>query len=175
MIGVGLRVTGVKEVQAQLSSLPNAVTARLRGYMTGAANTLRAMVQQNIASAFHATGKLAQSVKSEIAEDSNGVSARIAIEGVPYARIQEEGGTVQIPELTPVNAKVLAFSTPARAAVAAIAARGGGSTGTIFATHTKAHPVTIPAHPYARQALADYQQPFQSGIREVVRAALGEV
>ncbi len=173
MIAIGLAVTGIAEVQAALSSLPAAVNTRLRGYMTGAANTLRAMVQQNIASTFHSSGPLAQGVRSEIVEDSGGITARIAIENVPYARIQEQGGTVQIPELTPVNAKVLAFSSAARGTVSAIASRGAG--GTIFAMHAKAHPVTIPAHPYARNALANYQQPFQSGIREVVRAALGEV
>jgi len=155
MIAIGFEVTGVPEVQAGLSSLP-AVTTRLRGYMTGAANALRGMVQQNIASTFHSSGPLAQGVRSDISEDSGGVTARIAIENVPYARIQEQGGTVQIPELAPVNTKVLAFSTPARGAVAAIAARGAS---TIFAMHTKAHPVTIPAHPYARTALANYQQP----------------
>jgi hypothetical protein len=170
---IGFEVTGVAEVQAALSSLPVAVTTRLRGFMTGAANTLRGMVQQNIAATFHSSGPLAQGVRSDIVEDSGGVTARIAIESVPYARIQEEGGTVQIPELTPVNAKVLAFSTPARGAVAAIAARRAG--GPIFAMHAKAHPVTIPAHLYARNALAAYQQPFQSGIREVVSAALGDV
>ena len=68
---------------------------------------------------------------------------------------------------------MLAFSTPARATVAAIASRGAA--GAIFAMHAKAHPVTIPEHPYARTALANYQQPFQSGIREVVRAALGDI
>ena len=175
MIDVSFEVRGLEQVQASLSSLPAAVTTRLRGFMGDAANTLRGMVQQNIAASFHSTGALYQGVKSEIVEDVGGVSARIAIEGVPYARIQEEGGTVQIPELAPVNAKVLAFSTPARSAVSAIAAHGNGSAGTIFAARTKAHPVTIPEHPYARQALANYQQPFQTGIREVVRAALGDV
>ena len=36
MIAVSLDITGVAEVQAALSSLPNAVTTRLRGCMTGA-------------------------------------------------------------------------------------------------------------------------------------------
>ena len=172
MIAIGFAVTGIAEVQAGLSSLPAAVTTRLRGYMTGAANTLRSMVQQNIASTFHSSGPLAEGVHSEIVEDSGGITARIAIENVPYARIQEQSGTVQIPELTPVNAKVLAFSSAARGTVSAIASRGAGP---IFAMHAKAHPVTIPEHPYARNALANYQQPFQSGIREVVCAALGDV
>ena len=173
MIDVSFEVRGLEQVQASLTSLPAAVTTRLRGFMGDAATTLRSMVQQNIAASFHSTGALYRGVKSEVVEDVGGVSARIAIEGVPYARIQEEGGTVQIPELAPVNAKVLAFSTPARSAVAAIAARGAG--GTIFAMRTKAHPVTIPEHAYARNALADYRQPFESGIRESVRAALGNI
>lgn len=173
MIDVSFEVHGLEQVQANLSSLPAAVTTRLRGYMSDAATTLRGMVQQNIAASFHSTGALYQGVKSEIVEDGSGVSARIAVEGVPYARIQEEGGTVQIPELAPVNAKVLAFSTPARGA--AIAARGAASAGTMFAMRAKAHPVTIPEHAYARQALADYRQPFENGIRESVRVALGSV
>jgi|GEM_PF-5744246 len=170
MIDVRFEVHGLEQVQASLSSLPQAVSTRLRGYMTEAAATLRGMVQQNIASSFHTTGALTQGLKSEIVEEGSGVSARIAIEGVPYARIQEEGGTVQIPEIVPVNAKVLAFSTPARSAVAAIAARGGSATG--FAMRAKAHPVTIPEHAYAHRALTDYRQPFETGIREIVRAAL---
>jgi len=173
MIDVSFQVLRLEQVQASLSSLPAAVTTRLRGFTGDAANTLRGMVQQNIAASFHSTGALYQGVKSEIAEDAGGTTARVFIESVPYARIQEEGGTVQIPELAPVYAKVLAFSTPARSAIAAIAARGGSATG--FAMRAKAHPVTIPEHPYARQALSDYRQPFESGIRETVRAALGEL
>jgi len=175
MIDVSFEVRGLEQVQASLTSLPVAVTTRLRGFMSDAATTLRGMVQQNIAASFHSTGALYQGVKSEIVEDGGGVSARIAVEGIAYARIQEEGGTVQIPELAPVNAKVLAFSTPARSAVAAIASRSASSAGTIFAMRAKAHPVTIPAHAYARQALSDYRQPFESGIPETVRAALGEL
>jgi hypothetical protein len=175
MIDVNFRVVGLTELQASFSSLPAAVSTRLRGFMAEAVITLRTMVQQNIVGYFNSTGPLYQSVRSDISENTSGITGRVYTEGVPYARIQEQGGTVQIPEIVPVNASVLAFSTPARMAISAIASHGGGSTAMIFTMRAKAHPVTIPEHPYARKALADYRQPFQGGIRGVVQAALGEV
>jgi hypothetical protein len=173
MIDVNFRVVGLTELQASFSSLPAVVSTRLRGFMAEAGLTLRAMVQQNIVGYFNSTGPLYQSVRSEISEDTSGITGRVYTEGVVYARIQEQGGTVQIPEIVPVNAGVLAFSTPARMAISAIASAGGGSGAMVFAMRAKAHPVTIPEHPYARRALADYRQPFRGGIREVVQAAIG--
>lgn len=175
MIDVNFRVVGLTELQASFSSLPTVVRTRLRGFMADAVMTLRAMVELNIAGYFRSTERLYRSVRTEISEDTGGITGRVYTEGVVYARIQEQGGTVQIPEIGPVNASVLAFSTPARMAISAIASAGGGSNAMVFAMRAKAHPVTIPEHPYARKALYDYRKPFQGGIREVVQAALGDI
>jgi hypothetical protein len=67
------------------------------------------------------------------------VTATLSIDGVPYAAIQEYGGTVSIPEIVPGRAKALAFEIKGRE---------------IFAQRVRAHSVTIPAHAYLRDALA---------------------
>ena len=56
------------------------------------------------------TGRLnASSIQSEVKVIDGKVQGRVFIEGIPYARIQEQGGQTGPHAIYPVNAKVLAF------------------------------------------------------------------
>lgn len=172
MIDVNFQVVGLTESQARFSSLPAAVRTRLRAFMASETLNLRNLVRSNIAQYFRSTGPLYQSVRSDTLENTDGITGRVYTEGVPYARIQEQGGTVQIPEISPVRAKALAFMAGGKLG---FSSGGGESGGVVFAMKTKAHPVTIPEHPYAREALAYERVPFRNGIRALVQDAIGDV
>jgi hypothetical protein len=68
---------------------------------------------------------------------------------VPYARIQEYGGTVQIPEIVPKRAQALHWSS------------GGAD---VFAKRARAHPVTIPARSFMRSSLEEQKQMIIEGL-----------
>ena len=56
------------------------------------------------------TGRLTPSdIQTEVNEVGGGVVGRVFIQGVPYARIQEEGGQTSPHIIYPKNSKVLAF------------------------------------------------------------------
>jgi len=56
------------------------------------------------------TGNLTRDkIQTEVKQDGRTVTGKIFIDGVPYARIQEEGGTTKPHEIYPKNGKVLAF------------------------------------------------------------------
>jgi phage gpG-like protein len=81
--------------------------------------------------------------------------ARLASD-LAYARITEYGGRIAIPETAPVAAKVLAFPYQGRL---------------VFAAHTRAHDVEIPARPYLAPALAAIAPVFADALRN----ALGDL
>jgi hypothetical protein len=57
------------------------------------------------------TGRLTgDSIETEVRVEGRQVKGRLFIEGVPYARIQEEGGTTPAHMIYPVNGKALAFT-----------------------------------------------------------------
>ncbi|HEY5046936.1 MAG TPA: HK97 gp10 family phage protein [Rhizomicrobium sp.] len=74
-----------------------------------------------------------------------------------YARIQEYGGRVSIPEEVPQAGKALAFAYGGRL---------------VFAAHAAAHDIDIPQRSYLRASLAEQSQPFIDGIRKVVTECL---
>lgn len=55
------------------------------------------------------TGRLEESIDYEVRQERGRISARVFSEGVPYAGIQEKGGTTPPHMIYPVEAKVLAF------------------------------------------------------------------
>lgn len=56
------------------------------------------------------TGRLnASAIQTEVRVIDGKIQGRVYIEGIPYARIQEEGGQTSPHAIYPINAKVLAF------------------------------------------------------------------
>lgn len=105
-----------------------------------------------------ATGKLRDSISKEVIASSAGASGRVFSDGsVPYARIQEYGGRISIPQTVPVSAKALAFRFDGKL---------------VFAAHVRAHVVDIPARPYLRPVLAAEAPSFKAGIEAALREAL---
>jgi phage gpG-like protein len=107
----------------------------------------------------HVGGQLRRSIFSK-ANDSDTLVEGVVATGAdtPYARIQELGGTVQIPEIVPTKARALAFAV-------------GGKT--VFAMRAKAHSVTIPAQRYMGRAFDDMRQTIIEQMTAAARDAAG--
>jgi len=102
-------------------------------------------------------GTLSDGIRQDAAISADGAAGRVYSDfSVPYARIREYGGRIDIPELVPHGAKVLAFPYEGRL---------------VFAARVKAHSETIPARPYMRPALADFAPPFLAELRATLAEA----
>jgi phage gpG-like protein len=144
---------------AKLAALPGEVRTGVRETMQTELLELLASVQAKLSGGVlnARSGNLRDRIQAEISEDDSSVAARVFSDGsVPYARIQEYGGRIEVPAITPVNAKALAF------------AYGGRM---VFAKRAGAHAVTIPERSYLRSSLAEFTESFVDGIRKVAAEA----
>lgn len=166
MSGTGVQISGIPQAAAKLDRLaPNAQTA-LRESVTRKTIDLREGVKDAVSEIFDSEGPLYQSLNSVIEEQPGEVIGTVFTKDVVYAAAQEYGGTWQIPEIFPVNAKALAFGS-GKVGFSSGDAIGGEM---IFARHTKAHPVTLPARSYARSTLFR----MKGAIVADVRVSVGE-
>ena len=88
------------------------------------------------------------------------MSGAVFSQGVPYARIQEDGGRTPPHIIVPKMARVLAFSGPA---------------GLVFAKRVNHPGSNIPGRSYMKSAVAQMRGEFNDGIRQVVNDAIGEL
>jgi phage gpG-like protein len=98
------------------------------------------------------SGKLIDSIEQEAGDGTGRVFSDL-----DYARIQEYGGRIDVPEIEPVNAKALAFEYEGRL---------------VFAKRTQAHTVTIPERSFLRSSLAEFAPQFAADIEAAVAGAL---
>ena len=100
------------------------------------------------------SGTLKASIVADLAADADGVAVTIASTGVPYAAIQEHGGTTPPHEIVPVKARALAFA--------------GG-----FAARVHHPGSAIPARAPLGSALDALREEIAGGLKDAVRATLG--
>jgi hypothetical protein len=139
---------------AKLETLKKRLRTGVGEAVESAAARLRAIVQAKLSGEVlkARSGALRDSIRA--AMDADGTAARVFSDGsVPYARVQEYGGRVNVPAMAPVNAKALAF------------AYGGRM---VFAKHAAAHVVSLPECSYLRSSLAEFAPVFLDDIRKVV-------
>ena len=103
------------------------------------------------------SGKLRDSIVETGLRVSGGQYTDGVASDAPYARIQEYGGRIAIPEIVPKNARALAF------------AYGGKLT---FVERTRAHDVTIPERSFLRSSLAETAAMFVDAVRRIVQESL---
>lgn len=133
---------------------------RLRVGFASAAASLLAIVRMKLSGEVlrPKSGALRASLRAAVAEDSAGLAGRVWSEGsLPYARIQEFGGRIMVPELAAQSTMALAFVY-------------GGKL--VFAKRVRAHAVEIPERSYMRSSLADFSSAFVDDIRKVTAGVL---
>jgi len=142
---------------AKLAALPDKVRAGVREAVQAGALKLLSKVQQKVSGDVLQvrSGALLNSLRETGLSDSgdtfsDGVTTDAALK---YARIQEYGGKIEVPEIAPVNARALAFEY-------------GGKV--VFAMKAAAHVVEIPEHSFMRSSLAEIAPEIVDSIRKVV-------
>jgi HK97 gp10 family phage protein len=141
-------------VRARLESIAPKVAARTAAAVSEGAEVLHDAVRRNLSGDVLdvRSGALRDSIRIET--DAEG--ARI-VSDAPYARIQEYGGRIEIPEIVPVAARVLAFPYQGKL---------------VFAAHTQAHAVDIPARPFMGPALEEFAGSFKAQLAAAIAEAL---
>ena len=137
---IAAEIAGADALVERLQSMPERVAARLAVTMAGLGADLRGLVQESMAGSGlqSRSGRLAQSI--EIDADETSVAAAIDTAAVPYAAIQEYGGTTRAHVIEAINAAVLRFQIGGR---------------TIFAKRVMHPGSVIPAHSFLATALAE--------------------
>lgn len=142
---------------AKLAALPDKVRAGVREAVQAGALKLLSKVQQKVSGDVLQVrgGALLNSLRETGLSDSGGtLSDGVATDAaLKYARIQEYGGKIEVPEIAPVNARALAFEY-------------GGKV--VFAMKAAAHVVEIPEHSFMRSSLAEIAPEIVDSIRKVV-------
>ena len=135
--------------------------ARFRDGFVQSAAALLALVRAKLSGEVlqARSGALRASMRADVAETRAGFDLRVASDGsVAYARIQEYGGRIAVPEIAPRNAKALVFAYGGRV---------------VFAKAARAHAVNIPERSYMRSSLEDFAPVFADSIRRITADETG--
>lgn len=165
MINVKGTVIGDGAVIARLTGLPDKIRADLKKSVLRLTISLQRKVKQDKLAGQvlnKVTGKLGRSIQFNVKETPSGVSGAVGSginESNPlvYARIHEYGGVIHIPEIFPVNAKVLRFTLKSGA--------------TLFRKSVKAHDVHMPERSYLRSSLKEMTPEIIADLTTTVEKA----
>jgi len=159
---IQVEIRNAEQVVEKLDTMSDRVKARLRDVMGTQTIALRENVKGKIGTLFKSPrGPLYQSIRAGAVEETNvSVSSKVFSDGLPYARIQEYGGTTPPHVILPKNAKVLAFM-----------GRGGN---TVFARKVNHPGSVIPSRSYLRSSLAERRLEIIGAIRGAVDKATQE-
>ena len=152
MMSADVRAAGAIE---SLGTWRDALRARLRRSFAASADALLLSVCDKLSGGVlrPKSGALRASIRAEVSEDASGFAARVWSGGsLPYARIQEYGGRIEVPAIVPKTAGALAFGYGGRM---------------VFAKRARAHAVQIPERSYMRTSLAEFAPLFDDAIRRL--------
>ena len=155
-----ITVRGDKELIAKLGAMPDRVRTELRREVNYLAVKMLQLIQSKLRGPVlnYITGRLFRSIQERVTETSTSVVARLFSAGDDkYAGIHEFGGTINIPEIRPVNARVLHWV---------------GGSGDVFAMYARAHTVTMPERSFMRSSLTDMRSEIVEGMRAAVMRGL---
>jgi hypothetical protein len=144
---------------SQLDEQKNRLRSAARVSVENGANRLLALVQGKLSGGVlnSRSGRLLRSIRAEVSDDAELVSARLFSDGsVPYARIQEYGGRMNIPAVSAQQSKALAFVYEGRL---------------VFARSVAAHVVDSPERSYMRSSLDEFASTFPDVIGAAVAGA----
>lgn len=143
------------EAIAELGALKERVRNGVRAAVSDGAARLLSLVQAKLSGEVlqPRSGALLRSIRTETTENADDIAARVFSDGtVAYARIQEYGGRIALPEIVPRAAKVLVFPYGGRM---------------IFVRRAAAHSIDIPERSYLRASLDEFESRFLDDIRRL--------
>lgn len=99
-----------RKLLRDIDAIPDDIRLVIREKMKPWMDQLKALVISNIETRLQRkSGKLEDSIDLDIIEEGIRFEGRVYSHGVPYAKIQEEGGTTPPHQIFSQNGKVLAF------------------------------------------------------------------
>ena len=139
---------------------PDAVVTALLAKSEQLRQELLAKVEANLSGGLlqERSGALKASIFAEVDADAGAIAFSVGSEGVPYAAIQEYGGTTAPHDIVPVKAQALAFA---------------GAAGPTFARRVHHPGSRLPARAYLGGALDAMQDEIAGGLKAAVLEALG--
>lgn len=162
---VTFEIRGDAKVVAYLQSIPQKVQAELLRAITALTYELQSYIQTTKLSGGLLnvrSGALRSSIFTEVTQGSNYIQGRVMVPKgqVPYAGIQEYGGTIAHPGGTPYRViDGRAVFVPLSAAAASL-------------PRTAAHSIVIPERSYMRSSLAERRPEIVATIRDAVKLGL---
>lgn len=117
--------------------------------------------RRNITRLFHNPEKMRSAIGWEVQEQGDEIigtvdaSGRISGVILPYMRIQEEGGTVDTPEIFPKDSRALLFFSGSHGGTLF---DGKIELDKVYAQHTRAHETRIPQRSYLHTALEERRE-----------------
>ena len=141
---------------------PDIVLAALQAKAEQLRQLLLAKVQANLSGDVlqERSGALKASIVAEVTAESDAIVFALGSDGVPYAAIQEYGGTTAPHDIVPVKARALAFA---------------GASGIRFARRVHHPGSRLPARSYLASARDALHDEIGAGLKAAVLEALGAV
>lgn len=142
----------VDRATVHLKALPEETRQRLRVVIVRDTRELAALVRGKLSGGVLKvrSGKLLNSIRSELVENANAIYGRVYSTGVPYAAIHEYGGQTKPHDIYPRNVKALHWM-----------ASGGGD---VFAAVVHHPGSKIPKRSYMRSSLAELRAKLEANI-----------
>jgi phage gpG-like protein len=175
MAGLRIMLIGNEAAQAKMVALPAQMSAAMRKAMERSLALIYRRVMANLTGSVLRvqTGRLRQSVQTEVTSDTTGIIGT----NVEYAAIHEYGGQTR-PHQYRARGAVMRFVDPRFTGPVQRTSRGGkifkgARSGVVFAKWIDHPGSTMPARPYMRPALRDSQPEIVEAFRKGIAAVLG--
>lgn len=141
----------VDRATVRLKAIPENVRAKLRAVIVRDGKELASLVRGKLSGSVLKvrSGKLLNSIRTEMVENANTIYGRVYSKGVPYAAIHEYGGQTKPHDIYPKNVKALHFMV------------GGAS---VFAGMVHHPGSKIPERSYLRSSLAEMKSALIADI-----------
>lgn len=151
-----ITVTLVDNATVRLNRLPEDARRRLRVVIVRDGKDLAARVRGKLSGGVLRirSGRLLNSIRNEMVENTKEIYGRVFSQGVPYAAILERGGTTKAHVIRPKNVRALHFMV------------GGAG---VFAMKVNHPGSKIPAFGYMRLSLAEMRSQLIANITEAGR------
>lgn len=151
-----ISISNLDEMREWLAGLPDSLRQALVAKSQALAEALQQKVGDKLSGEVlqSKTGLLRNSIANSVEENSDGVSSVVFVSGdVPYASIQEYGGTTKAHIIEAANGKALAFTSNGKK---------------VFLKQVNHPGSVIPEHSYLRSSLADMNDEIVGGMSDAV-------
>jgi phage gpG-like protein len=159
---INITCPDLSQLQAWLSAMPDTIRTTVSTQLQSLTQSLLGTVQDKLDGGVlqSKSGRLRDSISSMVEDSGDVISGSVFVDGdVPYAAIQEYGGSTKAHVIEASNAKVLAFSWQGKDAFFKRVSHPGS---------------VIPERSYLRSSLADMQDEILAGMEDAINTSISD-